>query len=89
MARSDNREALEQLAQRLVSEYGETSGLAILHAVYEELGGLRITIPTIRCLEKTERIRRIRNTFNGVNHQELAIRWGMSVRQVRRIVNCE
>jgi Mor family transcriptional regulator len=66
---------------------GGLSGLAILRAVYEELGGLRITIPTIRCLKKTERVRRIRNAFNGVNHQELAIRWGMSIRQVRRIVN--
>nr|MBC8362606.1 hypothetical protein [Candidatus Desulfatibia profunda] len=55
--------------------------------LFEELGGIRITIPTIKELELEERNRRIRNQFTGHNHNELALRWGMSVRQIRRIVN--
>ena len=40
-----------------------------------------------RMKEKRERNGRIREAFDGFNHEELAAEWGLSVRQIYRIVN--
>lgn len=87
MVDSDYNEAMDCFYQRLCNEFGLASGKAILRIFFEEMGGVRLSVPTIVRLEKEARDQRICNEFNGINHEELAIRFGLSVRQVRRIVN--
>ena len=84
---SETWEALTGLADRLRVSFGAETGAAVMRIVYEELGGLRITVPTITQLFVVERNQKIKRQFTGSNHEELAILWGLSVRQVRRIVN--
>ncbi len=87
MARTETREALEVCARRLVMNLcPHASGNDVLRVMYEELGGMRITVPTIRDLEIEARDKRVRLKFRGDNHNELAERFGLSVRHVRRIV---
>ena len=85
--KSEAWEALTGLADRMRESFGPQTGAAAMRIVYEELGGLRITVPTVTQLLKSERDGRIRRQFTGDNHEELALYWGLSVRQVRRIIN--
>ncbi len=86
MVNTENSEALERLGHRLLLELGETDGYAALKMIFEELGGLRVTVPTIKELERQERDRMIIEAFTGFNYHELAIRFKCSVRTIRRIV---
>jgi Mor family transcriptional regulator len=87
--RSDNREALDRLFHRLRADFGPASGQAIIKTIIEELGGLRVSIPGLDDLYREERDSRINTAFNGRNYEELAIRWGLSIRQVRYIIDGE
>ena len=84
--KSDNREALNGLYHRLCIDFGESSGLAIIKTITEELGGLRVSFPDANDFAREERDRRIWSRFNGSNHKELAECFGLSVRQVRNII---
>ncbi len=86
MVKSVNRELLIHFARRIFTTYPEIA-VGIMKIFYEELGGCRISIPTLKDLAIEERDQRIRNRFKGFNHQELADLFGLSVRQIRRIVN--
>jgi Mor family transcriptional regulator len=91
--KSDNREALDGLYHRLCTDFGESSGLAIIRTITEELGGLRVSIPDLQDLEREERDRKIRALFNGNNYYELAQRFTnakgerLSIRQIRYIID--
>jgi Mor family transcriptional regulator len=93
--KSDNREALNGLYHRFCTDFGEASGLVIIRAITEELGGLRVSIPDLQDLQREERDRRIRALFNGNNYSELAERFTnsrgdrLSVRQIRNIIDGE
>ena len=87
MQKSESWDVLTQLADRFRVHFGENAGAQIMTIIYQELGGLRVTIPTITQIAIQERNRRIRAKFTGYNHETLAASWGLSVRQVRRIVN--
>lgn len=78
---------LNQCESRLCSEFGLESGRAIMLVIIEELGGFRITVPTKDELDREMRDRRIRTLFDGFNTSELGQRFGLSSRQIRRIVN--
>ena len=85
--KSETWEALTVLAERLRESFGDQTGAAVMRIVFEELGGLRLTVPTVSQLMSEERNRKIRRQFHGDNHEELAMMWGLSVRHVRRILN--
>jgi Mor family transcriptional regulator len=91
--KSDNREALNGLYHRLCADFGEASGLIIIRAITEELGGLRVSIPALQDLEREERDRKLVALFTGNNYNELAERFTsprgghLSARQVRNIIN--
>lgn len=85
--RSENHEAIEFFFSQLCSNFGYASGEAIKRIMIETLGGMRITVPTLKNLCREERDQRIRNLFNGANHQELAIMFDLAVGQIRKIVN--
>ena len=87
MPREENREMFEQCLKRICHEFGLESGRAIMRVFIEELGGFRITVPTIKDLEREETYRRIRAKFNGANINELAEQYGITPRHTRRIVN--
>lgn len=70
-------------------EYGPASGESIFRVMIEELGGLRVIVPTLKGLEIEERDRRIVALFDGQNHVELAERFRLSCRQVRRIIQAQ
>jgi Mor family transcriptional regulator len=83
--RTENHEALQALFERLCSDLGESSGKIIIKTIIQELGGLRVCFPDFEELYRDDRNRRIRNLFNGRNYNELAIMFGLHVRQIRRI----
>jgi Mor family transcriptional regulator len=62
------------------AEYlGNELGRQIEEVFVRELGGARLVIPTLKCLETRERHRQIRNRFTGANHKELACEFGYSI----------
>jgi Mor family transcriptional regulator len=82
----EGRDAIQAFGNRMVSEYGQATGEAIVRALYEEAGGMRLRVPTLSDLERQQRDDRIRILFNGRNHQELAARFGITDTHVRRIL---
>jgi hypothetical protein len=83
---SDSQEIIRSLFCRLCHEFGIASGKAIMRKFLLELKGVRISFPDLRDLAREERDNRIRSTFNGSNHYELACVWGISRVSVQRIV---
>ena len=62
------------------AEYlGNELGRQIEEVFVRELGGLRLVIPTLKCLETREKHRLVRKQFNGANHKELACQFGYSI----------
>jgi len=49
-------------------------------------GGMNMYIPIYSCIIREARNREIKDKYNGVNVNELAIKYGISVVSVRRIV---
>jgi len=72
--------------ERAYEQFGNEGGEAVIRFIIQELGGLRVRVPDFDALYRKDRDRRIREEFTGSNHAELAIRWGIKKRQVRRIV---
>lgn len=85
MTRQENNDVVGQLFERLHAEFGRQAP-AIIRVLVEAVGGCRLTFPDFENLYRAERNHRIRNEFNGVNMEELAIRYRLQKRQVRRIV---
>jgi len=69
------------------AEYlGNERGRQIEEALVRELGGMRLVIPTLKCLERREKHRRIRNRFTGYNHKQLAVEFGYAVQSIYDIL---
>ncbi len=58
----------------------------IINKMVSVLGGSRVTFPDLKYLYRQERDKRIRTEFNGVNYEELAIKYGIKTRWVREIL---
>jgi len=71
----------------LTGDFGQSSGKKIIETIIFELGGLRVSIPTFKDVNRIERDRKIRSRFNGINYTELSIMFGLSLNMVRKIVN--
>ena len=65
---------------------GEELTKKILEMITMRHGGQQIRVPDPHDLWLEERDRQICNKFNGINHDELGLLYGLSVTQVRRIV---
>ena len=86
MTRSEHAEVISNLFERFHSEFGRLAP-QIIQVMVEVVGGYRLTFPDLRDLYRSERDRRIHNEFTGNNHEELAIKYRLRVRQIRRILN--
>ena len=53
--RSDNREALEGFFRRMDAEFGDGLALRIIKLMVEELGGLRVSVPSYTGARETGR----------------------------------
>lgn len=87
MQNNDSWGAFAGLADRYRTAFGGCAGAQIMSILYQELGGMRVTVPTITQIAIMERNASIRARFTGFNLEELALLYGMSERHVRRIVN--
>ncbi|MGC2423336.1 MAG: Mor transcription activator family protein [Nitrospirota bacterium] len=76
--RPDNPEA-ERICLSCDEATGNEYSRQIDLAIVNELGGARLVIPTLKCLETREKHRQIRNRFTGANHKELACQFGYSI----------
>ena len=85
MTRAEHAKVVTELFSGLQSEFGNLAP-QIIRVIVSIAGGCRITVPDLEDLYRAERNRRIRNEFTGGNLQELAIKYRLKVRQVRRIV---
>jgi Mor family transcriptional regulator len=85
MTRQENSEAVAQLFDRLHTEFGRLAP-AIIRVLVESVGGCRLTFPDLNDLYRAERNRRIRIEFIGNNYEELAIKYGVGVRTVRKVL---
>jgi Mor family transcriptional regulator len=81
----EHREVIRELFDRLREEFGHQAP-SIIQVFVEVAGGLRLRVPDLQYLYQQERNRRIRNEFNGRNLEELAIRYRLKTRQIRRII---
>lgn len=52
-----------------------------------EFSGLLIYLPSTTSVERDARDARLRALFDGANYRELAARFRLSIRQIRRIVS--
>jgi Mor family transcriptional regulator len=86
MKRSDNRQVIDACFARLMEELGE-HGRKAVRIIVEELGGLQIHMPSVRTLEIEARDAQIRREFDGSNYRELALKYGLDLRWVRKIID--
>lgn len=81
------------LTASLTRAFGLTELLAtaladeIARGIRGEAGGSEIYIPTMTKVERDERNAEIRRAFRGDNHDQLAREYGLSRRQVERILS--
>jgi Mor family transcriptional regulator len=85
MTRAGNQDIVAELFGRLQREFGNMAPL-IIKVMVETVGGVRMTFPDLQDLYRSERNRRLRNEFTGFNYEELAIKYRLKCRQVRRIL---
>ena len=78
--------AFVKVTQRVAAELGEEIARRVVALFVAEAGGERMMIPDEHDLFIQERNHRIRMRFRGGNLEELALRYSISVCQVRRIV---
>lgn len=67
-------ERVEDLTEELVRRY------------VQRLGGVKVYVPVERSLARTQMMREIRANFDGRNGKELARKFGVSLRQVQRVI---
>jgi len=78
-----------ELFERLLDRFGKRDGKVIVRAIMEEVGGLRVSIPSYDDLYRHQRDELIRKKFNGQNVEELSINFDLSKRHIRRIVTAD
>jgi len=81
-------EKIDRLYERFIVEFGETSAKKIFDVIMKELGNDRITI-SFAYYSRKLRNRQIRKNFYGGNYEELAIRYELTEKQIRKIVHSE
>jgi Mor family transcriptional regulator len=79
-------DVVAELLNRLQCEFGALAPL-IVQIIVESVGGLRIILPNFKSYYLVERNRRLKNEFTGQNFDELAIKYRLGARQVKRIVS--
>ncbi len=84
-----SKEALTQFALKMRELFGEKHEIIIMRNLLEQMGGMRVTIPTIEELRIMERDRRICLKFNGANHRELGELFGVTPKTIRRVLKKE
>lgn len=77
--------AAEQLPSDM-QEIARDQGIDFVRYLVEAFGGAMIYVPTLRNVEKRIRNQRILNEYNGQNSSTLAVRYGISRRQVEKVV---
>jgi Mor family transcriptional regulator len=85
----DDRHLLLVIDGMSISEaecLGNERGRQIEEVLVRNLGGARLVIPTLKCLETREKHRQIRNRFTGANHKELACEFGYSIPTIYNIL---
>ena len=83
----NNCKASVRLFGSLVVVFGRGLAEKIIKHLVDQTGGFRIRIPNHEELSQLERNRRIRTLHDaGTNYEQLADRFGLSTRQIRRIV---
>jgi Mor family transcriptional regulator len=87
MNRQENAAAIETLLSRLRADFGKPLSEKIIQAMAETIGGMRLTFPSMKDLDRNRRNARINREFSGFNHVELAERYGLKIRQIRRILH--
>jgi Mor family transcriptional regulator len=85
MTRAGNQDIVAELFGRLQREFGNMAPM-IIKVMVETVGGVRMTFPDLQDLYRSERNRRLRSEFTGFNYEELAIKYRLKCRQVRRIL---
>lgn len=85
MNRRENEERISRLFDELALKFGD-KGTRAFRILVEHLGGMRLVFPT-KVFDRNERNEKIRQEFTGFNHVELADRYNLKARQIRRIVD--
>lgn len=67
-------------------ELAETVGLEVYKILIENFGGCQLYIPKWETIYKEVRNKKIRENFNGFNYRELAKKYNLSEKTVRKIV---
>lgn len=86
MLHSIDRNPVMLLFKRINKELCPEVATAVIRMIIEELGGLQVTIPSYETIWLLERNSKIRKEYNGKNLQELKERFGISKKQIRRIL---
>jgi Mor family transcriptional regulator len=83
----ESRQSIQNFINRVNQEVGLPAAQRITQALLEELGGQRVMVPTLQTFEQMEINEKICTLFTGANVSELAGRFNISERHIRRIVN--
>ncbi len=88
MSHNANAEIIQEIFNSLHREFGKLAP-QIIQILAGCIGGVRLTFPDLQDIYREDRNRRIRNEFTGANHEELAIKYRLKARWVRRILQVE
>lgn len=84
MAR-ESVEAINRLFVRFDRELGPLAEKA-KRAIIDELGSMRLTVPSLQDIEREQRNNRVCLEFKGNNIPELSERYSMSTRGIRKVL---
>jgi Mor family transcriptional regulator len=83
----ENGKMLTDLYDRLSHYSQPLTAEMVMKIIIQTMGGARVSIPTMKYLDRARRNTSIRNAFHGGNYAELAIRFGLTEGMVRKIVH--
>lgn len=84
---NNNHKMLNDFYERLQSHPAPLTPEAVMEIIVKTMGGARVSIPTMRYLDRLQRNACIRRAFHGGNYTELSIRFGLTEGMVRKIVH--
>ncbi len=81
-----SEERWTRLVKRWCSDFGPEAAAKIVESTIYECGGERLTLPSLQDLQRRERDRKICDLFTGNNILELAERFRVEHKTIRRAV---
>ena len=83
-----SEERWDRLTKRLCADFGPAAASKIIESIVYEIGGERVTFPSVKDLSRKQRNMRICRLFEkGSTYEELSVNFDLSTINIKRIIH--